>query len=104
MRRCAKRRADIATATDLDRALDRLDDAGEFGEDAVAGGVDDPAGMRRDACAEDQAGVLQGGHRRAFVVGHQPRVADDIGGENSGEFSPTFVSGHGDAKSPIFAR
>ena len=84
--------------------MDRLDDAGELGENAVAGGVDDPAGMRLDARTEDQAGVLQGGHRRALVVGHQPRVADDIGGENSGEFSQTLVSGHGDTEVPDFAR
>ena len=109
-------------------ALDRLDDAGELGENAVAGGVDDPAGMRLDARTEDLVRAVSLSReivrRQAYqgpsftalagippdleteIVGHQPSSAQPTtsAGENSGEFHlRPSVSGHGDTEDPRFS-
>jgi len=81
-------------ALDFDRGLDRLDDAVEGGEHAVAGGIDDAPPVRRDVFGEDFAVLGQRAHGGALVVGHQPAVAGDVGGENGGELSQSLVNGH----------
>ena len=67
-------------ALDLDRAAHRVDDAGEFDEQPVAGRLNDATAMFGDLGigyfasqrCECRAGAL-------LVLSHQPRVASDIG-------------------------
>ena len=70
-----------------DRALHGIDRAGEVGDDAVAGGVEDAATMRRDQPVDDGAASLQPGERADLVARHQPAVAGNVGGEDRGEFA-----------------
>ncbi len=69
-----------------DGAGHRVDHAGEFRQQPVAGGFDDAAAMGGD-CAIDQ--VLADGLERAqgadFVGAHQPAIADDVRRQNRGE-------------------
>ena len=70
-----------------DRTLHGIDRAGEIGDDAVAGGVEDPAAVRRDQSVDDGAARLQPRERADLVARHQPAVAGNVGGENRGEFA-----------------
>ena len=70
-----------------DRALHGIDRAGEVGDDAVAGGVEDAAPVRRDQLVDDGAARLQPGERADLVARHQPAVAGNVGGEDRGEFA-----------------
>src|SRR5580692_2738386 len=67
---------------DLDRAADRVKNAGEFGEYTVAGSVRDPASMLRDQVIDNRAAGRQCHHRRFFVAMHQAAVTLDIRGED----------------------
>ena len=81
-------------ALDLDRALHRLDDAREVGEQPVAGRVGDPAAMALDEPGEHAAAVLQRRHRRDLVGLHEAAVALDVGRQDGGQLA--FDSGgHG---------
>ena len=67
-------------ALDVDRAPDRVDHAGELDEEAVAGGLDDPAGVRGDGGIDQLAPVrLQRGQGAVLVGAHEPAVAGDVG-------------------------
>ena len=74
---------------DFGRASQRIDDAGELDQQAVAGGLDDAAAVFGDFRI-DQLGAqrLEPCERPFFVRTHQPRIAGHIGGEDRGE--PTF--------------
>jgi hypothetical protein len=73
-------------ALQLDGAAHRVDDAGEFRQNAVAGGFDDAAAVLPDFRVDEQtADALQPFERPLLVRSHQPRIAHDIGGEDSGE-------------------
>ena len=62
------------------------DDAGEFQQHAVAGGLDDAAVMLGDLRIEELAAQRFEACVRALLVGaHQPRIPRHIGGENCGE-------------------
>ena len=74
-------------ALDLHRALDGGEDAAEFGQDAVAGGVANPPPMPRDEGIGDGPVHGEGGQGRGFVLAHQPAVALDIRGENGNELA-----------------
>jgi hypothetical protein len=74
--------------------LDGIDRAGEIGDDAVAGGVEDPAAMPGDQPVDDRAGRLQPSHRPRLVRAHQPAVAGDVGRENRRELSFNRSIGH----------
>ena len=50
---------------DLDRALGRVDDAGELGQDAVARGVDDAAAVAADHREDHRLVPLEVADRRA---------------------------------------
>ena len=70
------------------RAMDRVDDAGEFHDGAVADQLDDPAVMGGDRGIEHHLAVLLEGGERAFLVDpHQPRIADHIGREDRRELT-----------------
>jgi len=71
---------------DFAGAAHRVDDAGEFRQHAVAGGLDDPAVMLADLRLEqfDETGLEA--LMRAFLIGtHQAGIAHHIGGEDRGE-------------------
>ena len=70
-------------ALQVDGATDGVDDAGEFGQQAVTRGLHQAATVFGEA-GEEQVS-LKGfqAPQRAFLIGaHQPAVARDIGGEN----------------------
>ena len=70
-------------ALDFDGAAHRVDDAGELGQQTVAGGLDDAAAVLADPEIDDFAPVrLQPGERLLLVGAHQPAVAGDIGRQN----------------------
>ena len=72
-----------------DGAGDRLDDARELDQDAVAGGLDDAALVLGDVRIDQVAAMrLEPRQGAGFVLAHQPAVAGDIGGENGRE--PAF--------------
>jgi hypothetical protein len=72
---------------DGDRAVERLDDARELGEDAVASRAEDLAVGAENQVVDDLA--VRGERRqRPLLVGmHQPRVAFHVGGEDRRELS-----------------
>ena len=80
-------------ALNLGGAAHRVDDAGEFRQHAVAGGLDDPAVMLGDLRIDQLAEMRLEPFVRAFLVGaHQARIARHIGGEDRGK---TAGRGHG---------
>ena len=72
---------------DLHGAIQRVDDAGEFRQHAVAGGAGDPAVMESDQLVDDRGGGRQGGQRRRLVPLHLAAVAFDIGGEDGDQLA-----------------
>ena len=64
-------------------ASDRVDDAGEFDQKSVAGGLDEAALVIGDLRI-DQIGAqrLDPAERAFLVAPDQPRIAGDIGGQN----------------------
>ncbi len=77
-----------------DGALHGIDRAGKVGDDAVAGGVEDPTTMRRDQFVDDGAACLQPGERADLVARHQSAVAGNVGGEDRGQFALYRLNGH----------
>src|SRR5215831_12454756 len=74
------------SALDFDRTAHRVDDAREFREHAVAGGLDDAATVLADLRIDQLSAMRFQAFERAFLVrSHQPRVTRDIGGEDRGE-------------------
>jgi len=73
-------------ALHLDGAAHSIDDAPEFHEHAVTGGLDDAAAVLLDLRIDEFAAMRLEAIERAFLVrSHQPRVARHIGGEDRGE-------------------
>ena len=73
-------------ALDEKRAVDRIDDAGEFDQRAVADQFDDAAAMLGNRRVEQRLAMpLQGGERPGLVTTHQAGVADDVGRKDGGE-------------------
>ena len=71
---------------DFHAAAHRLDGAGELGEQAVAGRLDDPAAMRGDGRIDELTSVRIQVAKRAFLVfAHQSAVAGNVGCEHSGQ-------------------
>ena len=67
-------------------AAQRVDDAGELDQEAVAGGLDDAALVLGDLRIEELAAQLLEAFERALLVcPHQPRIPRHIGGEDRGE-------------------
>ena len=67
-------------------AFDRVDDAAELDQRAVADQLDDAAVVGGDGGVEDGLAVaLQGGQRAGLVAGHHAGIADDVGGEDRRE-------------------
>src|SRR5580700_6313488 len=71
---------------DRRRADDRVDDARELDEKAIARGLDDPAAVPGDRGVEKIAAQgFEGTQRADLVRAHEAAVADDIRRENGGE-------------------
>ncbi len=69
-----------------DGTAHRIDDAGKFHQQAVAGGLDDAAPVLGDLRIEKLAAQRLEAFERAFLVRpHQPRIPRHIGGEDRGE-------------------
>ena len=102
VRGAAALRSAIA-ALHLDRAAHRIDDAGEFHQQAVAGGLDDAATVFGDLGIDQLAPVRFQPCERPFLVRtHQPRVAGHIGGEDRGQ--PAFDAFPSQSGDPLPAR
>jgi hypothetical protein len=70
-------------ALKLNGAAHRIDDAGELGQQAVAGGRDDVSTVLVDLGIDEFAAMcLQPGERALLVGSHQPAVAGHIGGQD----------------------
>ena len=84
--RSAARVALAHRALDRDRAFDRVDDAAELDQRAVAHHLDDAAVARRDGGIEGLAPDLpERGERAGLVGAHHAAIADDVGGKDGGE-------------------
>ena len=82
-------------ALNFGRTAHRVDDAGEFRQHAVAGGLDDPAVMLADLRIDQFAQMRLEALVRAFLIGaHQARIAHHIGGEDRGETAGGGRGGH----------
>jgi hypothetical protein len=67
-------------AADLDRARDRIDRAGEFGQQAVAHELDDPAFVLGDLGLDQVLAMRAERRERAgLVVADQTAVTHDVG-------------------------
>ena len=77
-----------------DGALDGINRAGEVGDDAVTGGVEDAAAVRRDQPVHDHAARLKPVERANLVMRHQPAVAGNVSGEDRCELSFDGLTGH----------
>src|SRR4029077_2417079 len=65
-----------------DRALDRVQHAGELGQDAVSGGIDDTSAELADHRQYHRLMALEVAHRARFVGAHQGAVAGDVCGQD----------------------
>src|SRR5216683_591545 len=73
----------------LGRASERVDDAGELDQEAVAGGLDDAAVMAGDFWVDQLGAERLEPAERPFLIGFdQPRVAGDVSREDRRK--PTF--------------
>jgi len=69
-----------------DGAAHRVDDAGKFHQQAVAGGLDDATAVFGNLRIEELAAQRFEAFVSALLIGaHQPRIAGDIGGKDRGE-------------------
>ena len=83
--------AGLQRLLDLHGAANRLNRAGEFGEDAVTGRAEDAALVASDQAIDDRPLRRQNLTRGLFVLAHLPAVPDGIGRENGGQ--PAFDRG-----------
>ena len=100
--RAPRGKSALASAMPLlqfDRAVHRIDRAGELDQHAVAHQLDDAAAMLGDQRVQDPCGDAPSSRRACRPRPlHEPAVADHVGGEDGGE--PAFHvhrwrSGHG---------
>ena len=81
---------------DGDRAFDRVHDARELGENAVAGGVDDASGELADHRQHDGLVALEVAHRARLVGAHQRAIAGDVSRQDGAEPPFHALFGHFD--------
>jgi hypothetical protein len=72
-----------------------IDGAGELDQHAVAGGLDDTAGILGDLAVQELAAVLlQTRERTLLVFADEPAVASNIGREDGGQPPLNAILGH----------
>ena len=87
------------------RALHRRDDRRKFQQHAVAHRLDEPAAESANDRRRRLAMFPHRARRPRFVIAHQPRVADDVGGEDRGEAAGlAHCSGIPALRRPSYAR
>ncbi len=75
-------------ALHLDRAAHGVDHAAELDNEAVAHALDHPPVVDGDGRVDEVAAKdSEASERALFIRGHEPAVADDVGGEDRGNFS-----------------
>jgi hypothetical protein len=80
---------------DCDRALNRINRAGEFDERTVAHQFCDPAMVARDSGFDDRLAELdQRSERSGLVLAHEATVADDIECHHCGKSAPYAIRCH----------
>ena len=77
----------LESTLDLDRTIHCLDYAGEFCQNAVAGGIYEPAVMLLDEAVDDLAMRCESLKSRLFILSHEAAVTVNISAENGGEFT-----------------
>ena len=70
-----------------DRAFERVHDAGELGEDAIAGRVDDAPTELADHRQDDRLVPLEIAYSARLIRAHQRAVAGDIGRQDCYELA-----------------
>ena len=70
----------------LDGAVQRIDDAGEIRQQAVARRADDPPVMRRNQRVDGAAELAQRLMGACFILAHQPAETDHIRMQDGGQF------------------
>src|SRR6516165_6224725 len=92
-------------ALHFDSTTHRINDTGEFEEQAISGGLNDTAPMFLDlGIGQLAAKRLQRGEGPLLVRSHQPRVAGHVGREDRGEtaFDASWPSSlHGASPVPV---
>ena len=77
---------------DRDGALDRVDGAGEIGDHAVPGGVEDPATVRSNQAIDDHPASLEPTPRADLVQLHQAAVLGNVGGKDHRQLSFDYLA------------
>src|SRR4029079_17483920 len=78
----------------LDRALHRLDDAGELGDYGIAPGIHDPPVMALDQSCNGRAIATQRRQRSRLVFCHETGISVHIGAQDGGQPPFHLVVGH----------
>jgi hypothetical protein len=76
-----------ATCFCIAGALDRRDNGWEFDKHPVAHGLEQPPAVRGDNRLSGLPPLTHETCRAGLVLAHHARIADDIGGEDRGEFA-----------------
>jgi hypothetical protein len=64
-----------------------LDHAGELGQHAIAGRINEPSMMSLENRIDELAMRVKSTQRRLFVVSHEAAIAVDIGAKDSSELT-----------------
>ena len=88
-------------ALDRDRTSHGIHDAGEFHQQSIAGGPDDPAVVAGDRGVDALAPMLlQRAQRADLVDAHEPAVASDIGRQDRRQSALYSRRGHVSPRGP----
>src|SRR5262249_33536763 len=68
-------------------AINRLDHTSEFGQNTIAGRVDQASAMVLDKAIYDFAIGRQSTQRRPFILTHETAIAVNVGAQDSGELT-----------------
>ena len=100
-RRAVLVRRQSSRALNRERAIDRVDDARELDDRAIADQLHDAAVVSGDCRIEHGFAMpLQGGQRAGLVRSHQPRIADHVSGKNGRKLTVNALFGHELARGP----
>ena len=87
---------------DFNGAVHRVDDAAELDNCAVAGALDDAAVVHGDGRIDQVAAKRPKPRQNPILVGAgKPRIADDVGHQDRGQFSGLAHGASAEARSPV---